>query len=110
MRLPPYAYQQIAGRGVPGTCFPDMLRGPLRSGMSGHGKVENPAAGRGPAPERHKAPGSDRRHRKEVDRHHRLEVMFKVGPPPLRWRFAGADYVSAHARFADGNANLSSSP
>lgn len=36
--------QQIAGRGVPGKGFPELLRGPLRSGTSGHGKVENPAA------------------------------------------------------------------
>ena len=49
---------------------------------------------------------SDRRHRKEVDRHHSLDVIFKEGPPRLRWWLAVADHVLAHARFADGNAKL----
>jgi hypothetical protein len=33
-------------------------------------------------------------------------VIVEEGPPSLRWRFAVADHVLAHARFADGNAKL----
>jgi len=44
--------------------------------------------------------------RKEVHRNDGLHVIFKEGPPSLRWRFAVADHVIAHARFAEGNATL----
>ena len=36
--------EQIAGRRVPGKGFAELLSGPLCGGMSGHGKVKNPAA------------------------------------------------------------------
>ena len=74
--------------------------------MSGHGKMENPAA----VVCQHHKPieplESDGRHRKEVDRNHGLDLIVEEGPPSLRWRSAMADHGVAHARFAEGNAKL----
>jgi hypothetical protein len=98
--------RQIAGPGVPGKGFSALLSGPLRSGMSGHGKVENPAAVVCQHKKYTQHLESDRRHRKEVYRNHGFDVIVEEGPPSLRWRFAVADHILAHARFAEANAEL----
>jgi hypothetical protein len=98
--------QQIAGRGVPGKGFPELLRGPLRSGMSGHGKVENAAAVVCQHQKHIEHLESDHRHRREGDRQHGLDVIVDEGPPSLRWQFAVADHLLADARLAHGNAKL----
>ena len=59
--------QQVAGRGVPGKGFAELLRGPLRRGISGDGKVENPAAVVSQHQKHIQDLESDGRHRKEVD-------------------------------------------
>jgi len=59
--------EQITGRGIPGKGFPELLSGPLCGGMSGHGKVKNPAAVVCQHQKDIQHLESDRRHRKEVD-------------------------------------------
>ena len=83
-----------------------MLSGPRCGGMSGNGKVKNPAAVVSQHQKHVQHLESDRSHRKEVDRHHSLDVIFKEGPPRRGWWFVIADHVLAHARFADGNTKL----
>ena len=98
--------QQIAGRGVPRKGFAELLRGPLRSGMSGYGKVENPAAVVRQHQKHIQDLESNGRHRKEVHRNHGLNVIFEESQPSLRWWLAEADHILADARLADGDAKL----
>src|ERR1039457_5909984 len=45
-------------------------------------------------------------HGEEVDRHREFQVVFQEGLPGLRRWIPTADYVSAHARLADVNAEF----
>ena len=98
--------QQMTGCCIPRKGFPELLRGPLRGGMSGDSKVEDPASVVSQHQKHIQDLESDGRHRKEVDRNQSLYMIVEEGPPSLRWRLPVADHVLADARFADGNAKL----
>ena len=47
-----------------------------------------------------------RRHREEIHRYQALQVILQEGPPRLRWRPPGTDYVLADASLANVDAEF----
>src|SRR6516225_4884659 len=79
---------------MPRKRLPQLLRGPFRGGVSGHGEMQYPAAVVSQHQEyvQHLKPNGW--HREEVDRYHILDVILQERPPGLRrWLAASAIYL-----------------
>ena len=97
---------QIAWCPVPGKCFDDLPRQPLRRRMPGHRKPQQPSSTVAHDQKGKQTLEINGRHQAEVDRSDGLRMVAQKGPPTLRWRPTTFGHVLGYRRFGDLEAEL----